>query len=142
MALAVTAAGEWIDDIQVGIVDHKWFGPIACALPDPSPNPPPSSALNKERKLWVSAKWFYLGQNGLLWLRGDLELRQVEKIAMTMKKDQEEGVEITVRTNEKEEVGKTEKSGWLCIPRMMRQRIIHEPHDTPAGGHFGVDRTY
>jgi hypothetical protein len=30
----------------------------------------------------------------------------------------------------------------LCIPKTMRRRILHEAHDTPAGGHFGADRTY
>jgi len=29
MALEGTAAGEWIDNIKVGIVDDEWFGPIA-----------------------------------------------------------------------------------------------------------------
>jgi len=43
---------------------------------------------------------------------------------------------------EKEEAGKAEKRGRLCIPKTMRRRILHEAHDTPAGGHFGADQTY
>ena len=45
---------------------------------------------------------------GLLWLRGDLERKQVEKKVRKNKKDEEE-VEITVRAKEKEEDGKAEK---------------------------------
>ena len=121
MTLEVSVAGEWIDDINAGIVDDKWFRTIACSLANPIPHPPPSTASSKERKLWVSAQRFYLGENSLLWLRGDLEKRQVENKAKTKKKDKEEGVEITVRTKEKEEEGKAEKRGQLCIPRAMQR---------------------
>jgi hypothetical protein len=96
----------------------------------------------------VSAQLFYLEENGLLWLRGDLERKQTEKKAWKNKKDEEE-VEITVSAKEKEEdgkaeneeEGKAEKIGWLCIPKMIRRRILHEAHDTRGGGHLGVDRT-
>jgi len=35
------------------------------------------------------------------------------------------------------------KSGSLCIPNAgrLRQRVMAEAHDTPIGGHFGVERT-
>ena len=95
----VTAAREWIDDMEAGIVDDEWFGPIARSLANPRPSPPPSTALTKESKSWVSARQFYLGENGLLWLCQDLEKKQVEKKTKPRKKDEEEGVEITVRTN-------------------------------------------
>jgi hypothetical protein len=96
MAMEVTAAGEWIEDIKAGIVDNEWFGPIAHSLANPSPRPPPSTASAKECKLWVLAQRCYLEENGLLWLRGDLERKQAEKKARKTKKDEEE-VEITVR---------------------------------------------
>jgi len=32
--------------------------------------------------------------------------------------------------------------GQLCIPRTMQRRILHEAHDTPAGGHFAADQMY
>jgi len=51
-----------------------------------------------------------------------------------MKKDEEEVVEITVRTKEKGEEGKTERRGQLGNPRAMQRRIFHAAHDTPAGG--------
>jgi len=51
MAMEVTAAGEWIEDIEAGIVDDEWFGPIAHSLANPSPGPPPSTASATERKL-------------------------------------------------------------------------------------------
>jgi hypothetical protein len=84
-------------------------------------------------------------------------MKQVEKKAREKKKDEDE-VEITVRAKEKEEEGqaeteeegkaekeeegKAEKRGRLCFPKTMRRRILHEAHYTPAGGHFGADRTY
>jgi hypothetical protein len=148
MAMEVTAAGEWIEHIKAGIVDDEWFGPIAHSLANPSPHPQPPTASAKECKLWVSSQRFYLEENGLLWLRGDLERKQVEKKAREIKKDEEE-VEITgkaVREDEgkaeKEAEGKEEKRGRLCIPNMMRRRILNEAHNTPAGGHFGADRIY
>ena len=57
---------------------------------------------------------------------------------------------ITVRTKEQEEdrkaekaeEGKGEKRRWLCIPKTMQCRLLHEAHDTPAGGYFGAHRTY
>jgi hypothetical protein len=73
----------------------------------------------------------------------------------TVKKKDKEEVELTVRANEKEkegkaekeeegktekeEEGKAEKREWLCIPKTMRRQILHEAHDTPAGGDCGVD---
>jgi len=56
MAMKVTAAGEWMEDIKVGIVDDEWLRPIAHSLANPSPHPPPSTASAKERKLLVSAQ--------------------------------------------------------------------------------------
>ena len=157
IAMEVTAAGKWIQDIKAGIVDDEWFGPIAHSLANPSPGPPPSTASATECELWVSAQRFYLEENGLLWLCGDLERKQAGKKARKNEKDEEE-VEITVKANEKvedgkaekeeevkaemEEEGKAEKRGWLCIPKTMRHQILHEAHDSPAGGHFGADRTY
>ena len=55
----------------------------------------------------MSPQWFYLEENGLLWLSGDLENKQVEKNEMAKKKNVEE-VEITIRAKEKEEKGKAE----------------------------------
>jgi len=73
-----------------------------------------------------------------------------------MENDKDE-VEIMVRATEneenrkaqkqkegkgvKEEEGKAEKRGGLCIPKTMQRRILHRAHDTPAVGHIGVDRT-
>jgi hypothetical protein len=56
MAMQVTAACEWIEDIKAGIVDNEWFGPVAHSLANPSPRHPPSTASTKECKLWVSAQ--------------------------------------------------------------------------------------
>jgi hypothetical protein len=74
--------------------------------------------------------------------------KKAEKKAREKKKDEEE-VEIMGKAEwedegkaEKEEEGKTEKRGRLCIPKTMRRQILHEAHDTPAGGHFGAARTY
>ena len=105
----------------------------------------------------MSAQWFYLEENGLLWLHGELEKKQVEKNARAQKKNEEE-VEITIRAKEKEEggkavmeakgkavkeeEGKAEKRGWLCIPKVIQRRILHEAHNIPARGHIGSDRTY
>jgi len=75
----------------------------------------------------VAAQRFYLEENGLLWLRGDLETTQVNK---------------TATAKEKEEDGRADMRGRLCIPTTMQQRILHEAHDTPAGGHFGADQMY
>jgi hypothetical protein len=148
MVMEVTAGGESIEDIKVGIVDDQWFRLIAHSLANPSRCPPPSTSSAEERKFWGSAQRFYLEENGLLWLRGDLERKQAEKKAREIKKDEEE-VEITgkaVREDEgkaeKEAEGKEEKRGRLCIPNMLRRRILNEAHNTPAGGHFGVDRIY
>jgi len=120
-------AGEWVDDIKVGIIDDEWFGPIAHCLANPSPRLPPSSASTKERKLWVAAQRFYLEENGLLWLHGDLKKTQVNK---------------TARAKEKEEVRKANMRRRMCIPRTMQRQIRHEADDTPAEGNFGADRTY
>jgi hypothetical protein len=68
------------------------------------------------------------------------EKEEVEKNARARKKDEEE----ETRAKEKEE-GEAENNnmrGQLCIPKTMRGQILHEAHDTPAGGHFGADRTY
>jgi len=126
-ALEVTAAVEWVDDIKAGIIHDEWFGPIAYCLANPSPHPPPSTASTKECKSWVAAQRFYLEENRLLWLRGDLEKTQVNE---------------TARAKEKEEVGKADMRGRLCMPRTMQQRILQEAHNTPTGGHFGADRMY
>jgi hypothetical protein len=126
-ALEVTAAGERFDDIKVGIIDDEWFGPIAHCLANPSPHPPPSTASTKECKLWVAGQQFYLEENGLLWLCGDLEKTQVNK---------------TPRAKEKEEVRKADNRGRLCISRTMQRLILHEAHDTPAEGHFSAEQTY
>jgi len=42
----------------------------------------------------------------------------------------------------KEEEGKAEKRGWLCIPKVIQRRILHEAHNIPTRGHIGSDRTY
>jgi len=97
----------------------------------------------------VSAQRFYLEDNGLLWLCGDFEKKQVENKARPKKKDDEE-VEMMVRTTEKEEdgreekegEGKAEKRGQLCIPKTMQCRILHVAHDTLAGEYFCADRMY
>jgi len=126
-ALEVTAAGEWVDDINAGIIDDEWFRVIAHCFANPSPRPLPSTASTKERKIWVAAQRFYVQQNGLLWLRGDLEKTQVNKSA---------------RAKEKEEDGKADMRGWFCIPGTMQQRILHEAPDSSAGGYFGPEQTY
>jgi hypothetical protein len=64
MAIDVTAAGEWIEEIKAGRVDNNWFGPIAPFLANPSLRPLPSTTSAKERKLWVSAQCFYLEEDG------------------------------------------------------------------------------
>jgi len=124
MALEVTVAGQCVDDIMAGIIDDEWFGPIAHCLANPTPRPLPSTASTKECKLCVAAQRYILEENGLLWLGGDLEMTQVNK---------------TARAKEKEEDGKADMRGRLCIPRMMQRQMLHETHDTPAGGHFGAD---
>jgi len=126
-ALEVTAAAEWVADMTAGIIDDEQFGPIAGSLANPSSRPLPSTASPKEHKLWVAAQQFYLEENGLLWLRGDLEKTQIKK---------------TARAKEKEEDGKADIRGWLCIPRSMQRWIRHEDNDTPAGGQFSADWTY
>jgi hypothetical protein len=150
MAMEVTAAGEWIEDIKPGIVDNEWSGPIAHSVANPSPRHPPCTTSAKERKLWVSSQRFYLEKNGLLWFRGDLERKLAEKQAREKKKDGEE-VKITVREQEQEEEGKpenegegkAEKRGRLCILKTMRRRILHEAHDTQVGDtSVRTERTY
>jgi len=141
MALEVTAAGEWVDDIQVGMIGNEWYVPIAHCLANPSPRPRLSTASTKECKLWMSAQQFNLEDNGLLWLPGDLEKTQANKIARA-KKHFKEGVEITVGVKEKEEDRKANMRGQLCIPKTMQRRILYEAQNTPAGGHLGADRTY
>jgi hypothetical protein len=76
--MEATVAREWNEDIKVGIVDDEWFGPIAHSLANQCPHPPPSTASAKECKLWLSTQRFYLEENGLLLLRGDLEREQAE----------------------------------------------------------------
>jgi len=142
MAPEVNVAGEWIDDINVGIVDDERFGPVAHSFANPSLCLLPSTASSKERKLLVSAQWFYLEHNALLWLPGDLDKKLVERNARAEEKDKEEVVEITVRAKEQEEDGMAEKIGWLWIPKAMRRRILHDAQITPTGGHFSADRTY
>jgi hypothetical protein len=56
VALEVTAGGDWIEDIEAGIIDDEWFGPIAHSLAIPNPHPLPTTASEKEHKLWVSAQ--------------------------------------------------------------------------------------
>jgi len=48
MAMEVTAAGELIEDIKVGIVDDKWFRPMVHSLGNSSPHPLPCTASAKE----------------------------------------------------------------------------------------------
>jgi hypothetical protein len=48
MALQVNADREWIQDIKEGIVNDKWFGPIAYSLANPSLCSHPSSASTKD----------------------------------------------------------------------------------------------
>jgi len=127
LALEVTAAGEWVDDIKAGIIDDESFGPIAHCLANPSPHPLPSTASTKEFKVWVAAHRFGLEENVLLWLCGDLEKTQGNK---------------TARAKEKEEDGNADMRGRLCIPRTMQLQILHGAHDTPEVGNFGSDRTY
>jgi hypothetical protein len=43
-----------------------------------------------------------------------LEKSEVEKKAMAKKKDEGEGVQITLRTKQKDEEGKAEMRGQLC----------------------------
>jgi len=123
MALEVMAAGEWVDDIKAGIIDDEWFGPIGHCLGNPSPRPSPSTASTKERTFWVAVQRLYVEENRLLWLRGDLE-------------------KIQVNRTENEEYGKADMRGRLSIRRTMEPRILQQSHNTPAGGHFGEDRTY
>jgi len=106
MGLAVTTVGEWANDIKANIIDDEWFRPMAYCLANPSPRPQPSTASTKACKVWVAAQRFYLEENGLLWFRGDLEITQVKEAA---------------RAKEKEEDGKADVRGWLCIPRMMQR---------------------
>ena len=68
MALVVTVAREWIEDIKEGISDDEWFGPIACPLANLCPHPLRSTASAKECKLWVSTQQFNLEESGVLWL--------------------------------------------------------------------------
>lgn len=81
----------------------------------------------------MSARLFYLEGNGLLWLRGDLDEKQVEKNTRAKKREKEKGVEKTVRAKENEKKGTAEKREWLCIPKTTYRRILHQAHDTPAG---------
>jgi len=51
MPLEVCAAREWIEDVNAGLIDVKWFGPIACSFANPCPYPLPSNASPKGHKL-------------------------------------------------------------------------------------------
>ena len=143
MALDVSAAREWIDDIKAGIVYDEWFGSIKQIFTNRSHRPPPSPAPALECTSQVSAQRFDLEENGLLWLGGDFERKQAEKNAWAKKHDGEE-VEIMVQANEKKknrkaetkEEGQAEKRGLLCIPKTMQHQILQRALDTPAGGHF------
>jgi hypothetical protein len=108
MAMEVSAAREWIQNIKSGIVNDEWFGPIVHSLANPSPRPPPFTGSSKQLRLWASAQRFSLEENSLLWVHGDFERKQEEKKTWEKKRDKEE-VEITVRANEKEEDEKAEK---------------------------------
>jgi hypothetical protein len=120
MALAVSAAGEWVEDIKAFIIDDEWFGPIANYFADPSLRPPPSITSTKERKVWVSAQQFYLEEKGLLWLPRDLEKTQVNKITWAKNNVAAKGVELTMREKEMEADGKADIRGQLGIPKMMQ----------------------
>jgi len=89
MALWVTEATEWIEDIKAGIIDDQSFGSIAYSLANPSPRPLPSTASGGERKLLVPVQRFYVGENGLLLLDMDLGKKQVEKNIWSKEKEDE-----------------------------------------------------
>jgi len=141
ISLEVTVARESVEDIKQGIIDDKWFVPIKCFLANQIPRPAPSTASGKEPKWMLSAQRFYLQENGLLWLHGDLEKKQVEKnVRVKVKEEEEKADKEAEGKAEKEDEGKAEKRGWLCIPKMMQSQILHEARDTPAGGHMGADQ--
>jgi len=133
------AAGEWVDDTTVGIIDHEWFGRITHCLANSSPSVLLSTASNKECEIWVLAQGFHLAENSLLCSLGDLENKVVKKNATAKKKDEENGVEISVWAKEKEEEGRNEEGlemtvrahkneedqkaamrGQSCIPKTMQ----------------------
>lgn len=62
----------------------------------------------------MSAQWLYLEDNGLLWLFGNLEKKQVEKNARTKKMDKD-GVERSVRAKVKKEEGKDKDGVEITI---------------------------
>ena len=139
MTLEVTLARAWINDIKVGIIDNEWFRSIAHCLANPSSTSFPSTPATTEHELWVLVHLLFLEVNGLLWLRGDFEQKQVEDNARAKKMDTEEGLEITVTEQEKEDElkdkegveitvkandnegdGNADRRGQLCIPKMMQ----------------------
>lgn len=62
----------------------------------------------------MSAQWLYLEDNGLLWLFGNLEKKQVEKNARAKKMDKD-GVERSVRAKVKKEEGKDKDGVEITI---------------------------
>jgi len=78
MALEVPEAGEWIDANAAGITENECLGLryIHSATQVPALRHPLAST--KEYKWLLSAQRFQLEENGLLWLRGDLEKEQME----------------------------------------------------------------
>jgi hypothetical protein len=79
MALEVTPAGESMEDINAGIIEDESFGLFAHFLANTSQQPMPPTVSTKEHKLWIATQRFYLEGNGLLWLCGDLEKKEVKK---------------------------------------------------------------
>jgi len=122
MALGVTEATEWIEDIKAGIIDDQSFGSIAYSLANPSPRPLPSTASGGEWKLLVPVQRFYVGENGLLLLDMDLGKKQVEKNIWSKEKEDEGKEEKKAEGKaEKEDEGKAEKRGQLCTPKTMQR---------------------
>jgi len=92
MAPQVYVGRESIDDIKAGLIDDKLFGSIAHCLANQSPCPLPSTTSTNKPKLWVPAQRFNLEENGLRWVHGDLEWKQVNQNAWANEKDKDDWV--------------------------------------------------
>ena len=132
---------EDIDDIYADISDNEWFRPIAQSCANPSPLPAPSIEFPQEHKLQVSVQQFYWEENGLLWLHGYLERKQVENDELAKKHNAEEGVELTIIVDDEEKQAMAEMWEWVCIWKTMQWRILHGAHNSTTGGHCGAEWT-
>ena len=111
--LSVAYPKEWIEEVQKGYQGDPYFGPIVRYLTYSPPDELDAAQLHKHIRKKFGLK----------------VLAKVRRFAL------QEGILIHTDGNDKVRV---------CIPQwgQLRQDLLHEAHDTAAGGHFGAEKTY